>query len=80
MSRRMQIFHQLDEKIAEIFLADFHQDRLYIENQPVRKSYSYFKENLIGKLKAGNDLILTTSSTFSRVKDSYQNRDKNNHG
>ena len=30
MSRRMQIFHQLDEKIAETFLADFHQDRLYI--------------------------------------------------
>ena len=30
MSRRMQIFHHLDEKIAETFLADFHQDRLYV--------------------------------------------------
>ena len=25
---KMQIFHQLDEKIAETFLADFHPDRL----------------------------------------------------
>ena len=30
MSRKMQIFHQLDEKIADKFLADFHQDRLYV--------------------------------------------------
>ena len=29
MSRRMQIFHQLDEKITETFLADFYPDRLY---------------------------------------------------
>ena len=27
----MLLFHQLDEKIAEIFLADFHPDRLYIK-------------------------------------------------
>ena len=29
MSRKIQIFHQLDEKIEETFLAHFHQDRLY---------------------------------------------------
>ena len=30
MSKKMQIFHQLDEKIAETILAHFYQDRLYL--------------------------------------------------
>ena len=29
MSRKMQFFHQLDEKIEETFLADFFRDTLY---------------------------------------------------
>ena len=37
MSRKMQIFHQLDEKIAETFLAHFHQDRLYVNGQCTHK-------------------------------------------
>ena len=46
----MQIFHQLDEKIAETFLAHFHPDRLYIISGYTNSLKEYFKNLFKSKL------------------------------
>ena len=44
----MQIFHQLDEKIAEIFLADFLQDRLYMKKSSNKMKKVPFLFQILG--------------------------------
>ena len=57
----MQIFHQLDEKISELFLANFHQDRLYIKiNFRLKIEISIY-----GKLWVNNKIYV---SEVSRLK------------
>ena len=47
MPRKLQLFHQLYEKKAETFLADFHQDRLYnIQPQQIRVVLSIRKHKV----------------------------------
>ena len=56
MSKKMQIFHQLDENIAETILAHFYQDRLYLSCYIVKLSQSL---NLSLSLRDRADTIIT---------------------